>query len=126
MKKYSILSGDKIQYRMISEAIQLDRVSYDDVYQLQVDTCLDYFEKNKDIYIMAVNPESGTVVGYVNFSPIRGSVYADIVSGSVVDTVITGDDVLPYEDGSPSEIQAPWNRHANASVLVRICSSTGK
>ena len=100
MKKYSILSGDKIQYRMISEAIQLDRVSYDDVYQLQVDTCLDYFEKNKDIYIMAVNPESGTVVGYVNFSPIRGPVYADIVSGSVVDTVITGDDVLPYEDGS--------------------------
>lgn len=100
MIKYSILSGNEIQYGMISEAIQLDRVSYDDVYQLQVDTCLDYFEKNKDIYIMAVNPESDTVVGYVNFSPIRKSIYEDIVSGRVVDTVITGDDVLPYEDES--------------------------
>lgn len=100
MTKISILSGDKINCRMISEALQLDRISYDDIYQLRVDTCLDYFERNHDIYIMAVDHETGTVVGYINFSPIKESVYADLASGSVVDTVITSDDVLPYEAGN--------------------------
>ena len=100
MKSFSILAGNKINREMISEAIQLDRLSYDDVYQLQVDTCFDYFEKNNDIYIMAVDNESGRVIGYINYSPIKEEVYSELSSGSVIDTVITGDDVLPYEDGA--------------------------
>lgn len=100
MKSFSILAGNKINREMISEAIQLDRISYDDVYQLQEDTCFDYFEKNHDIYIMAVENESGHVIGYINFSPVKESVFSELVSGSVLDTVITGDDVLPYEDGA--------------------------
>ena len=39
MKSYSIYAGSQINHRMISEAIQLDRISYDDIYQLQVETC---------------------------------------------------------------------------------------
>ena len=100
MKSFSILAGNKINREMISEAIQLDRLSYDDVYQLQVDTCFDYFEKNNDIYIMAVDNESGRVIGYINYSPIKEEVYSELSSGSVIDTVITGDDVFPYEDGA--------------------------
>lgn len=62
MESFVILAGDRINREMISEAIQLDRISYDDMYQLQVDTCFDYFEKNNDIYIMAVDNESGHVI----------------------------------------------------------------
>lgn len=124
LKKISILSGDKINCGMISEALQLDRISYDDVYQLQVDTCLDYFAKNHDIYIMAVDCESDTVVGYINFSPVRESVYADLASGSVVDTVITSDDVLPYEAGNDywgyfsSIVVHPEYRHHGVAVQM--------
>lgn len=100
MSSFSIVAGDKITHKMISEAIQLDRLSYDDIYQLQVDTCFEYYARNHDIYIMAVDNETGQVVGYINFSPIRELVYSALVSGSVVDTVIVGDDVLPYESGN--------------------------
>lgn len=100
MKSYSIYTGSQINHRMISEAIQLDRISYDDIYQLQVETCYDYFEKNSDIYIMAVDEKSGHVIGYINFSPIKETVFEDLISGNTIDTVITGDDVLPYLDGS--------------------------
>lgn len=99
MKSFNILTGNKINREMISEAIQLDRLSYENVYQLQVDTCFDYFDKNNDIYIMAVDNKSGHVIGYINYSPIKEEVYSELASGSVIDTIITGDDVLPYEDG---------------------------
>lgn len=99
MKSYSIYMGSQINHRMISEALQLDRISYDDIYQLQEETCYNYFEKNNDIYIMAEDDESGHVVGYINFSPVKATVFEELVSGNIIDTVISGDDVLPYRDG---------------------------
>lgn len=129
MKSFSILSGNKINREMISEAIHLDRLSYDDVYQLQVDTCFDYLEKNSDIYIMATDNESGHVIGYINFSPIREEIYSDLVSGSVIDTVITGDDVLPYEDGlfywgyfSSIVVHPKYRQHGIATQML-LCWS---
>lgn len=99
MKSFSIIAGSNVNHKMISEAILLDRISYDDIYQLQVETCYDYFEKNSDIYIMAVDERSDHVIGYINFSPIKETVFEDLISGCTIDTVITGDDVLPYMDG---------------------------
>lgn len=72
---------------IISEAIQLDRMSYDDIYQLQAETCYDYFEKNSDIYIMALEEKSDHVIGYTNFSPIKESVYKELIFGNTIDTV---------------------------------------
>lgn len=100
MKSFSIIAGSNVNHKMISEAIQLDRISYDDIYQLQVETCYDYFEKNSDIYIMALEEKSDHVIGYINFSPIKESVYKELIFGNTIDTVITGDDVLPYLDGA--------------------------
>lgn len=100
MSLFTILAGKQITHDMISEAVQLDRISYDDVYQLQVETCYDYYEKNSDIYIMAVDDKSGHIIGYINFSPVKESVFEELISGSTIDTVITGNDVLPYLDGT--------------------------
>ena len=91
--------GNRINHKMINEAIQLDRISYDDIYQLPVETCYDFFAANSDIYIMALDDESDDVIGYINFSPVKKSVFNQMVSGSAIDTVITGDDILPYRDG---------------------------
>lgn len=129
MESFNILAGDRINREMISEAIQLDRISYDDVYQLQVDTCFDYFEKNNDIYIMAVDNESGHVIGYINYSPIKEEVYAELASGNVIDTVITGDDVLPYEDGVcywgyfSSIVVHPKHRQHGIATQMLLCWS---
>lgn len=99
MLQFSILAGKEINYGMISEAIQLDRISYNDVYQLQVETCIDYYNRNCDIYIMAIDNESGNVIGYINYSPIKKKVYKKMISGNSIDTIITGEDVLPYISG---------------------------
>ena len=100
MKSYSIVTGSKVTRRMIYEALQLDRLSYDDVYQLNIETCFNYYDRNNDIYIMSVDDKTDQVIGYINYSPVTESVYLDLISGSVIDTVINGEDVLPYKDGS--------------------------
>lgn len=129
MKPVSIIAGKEVNHKMISEAIQLDRISYSDVYQLQVETCFDYFEKNKDIYIMAVDDDSGIVIGYINFSPIKEPIYSDLASGNVIDTVITGDDVLPYENGdcywgyfSSIVVHPEHRRHGIATQMLLFWS----
>lgn len=100
MSLFSILAGKQITYEMIYEAIQLDRISYDDIYQLQVETCYDYFERNNDIYIMALDNGSGHIIGYINFSPVKEDVFKNLISGNVIDPIISGDDLLPYLDGN--------------------------
>lgn len=45
MKSFSIIAGSNVNHKMLSEAIQLDRISYDDIYQLQVETCYDYLRR---------------------------------------------------------------------------------
>ena len=127
METIRILEGNKIDHKMISGAIQLDRISYEDMYQLSEDTCFDYYEKNQDIYIMAVDDESGQVVGYINFSPVKSAIYEQLKSGNVIDTVITGEDVLPYQDGThylgyfSSIVVHPEYRQHGVATQMLIC-----
>ena len=130
MRSFSIIAGSNVNHKMLSEAIQLDRISYDDIYQLQVETCYDYFEKNNDIYIMALDDESDRVIGYINYSPIKESIFTDLVSGSTVDTVITGDDVLPYKDGcfywgyfSSIVVHPEYRQHCVATQMLLYWSN---
>lgn len=96
MESIRILTGTEICRDDILQAVQLDRISYEDLYQLQADTCIAYHQKNPYIYLMAAQAGTGRIVGYLNFSPVRESLFRQLASGEVVDTVITGDDVEPY------------------------------
>lgn len=98
METVSIITGNQIDSHKIAEAIQLDRMSYGDAYQLQLNTCLGYHEKNNDIYIMAVDNTCGHIVGYINFTPIEKSLFLRLTSGNVIDTIITKDDIVPYQN----------------------------
>lgn len=97
MKQISILAGKQISLEHISQAIQLDRIVYEDIYRLEADTCVDYWSKNQDIYIMAVDNMLRQVVGYINFSPIEKEMFSLLMSGCVVDTVITKKEILTYQ-----------------------------
>ena len=48
MENCSILTGNRINHKMISEAIQLDRISYPGAYQLQVENCYNYYKSQRD------------------------------------------------------------------------------
>lgn len=96
METVRILSGKQISRDYIAQALELDRISYDDIYQLDVDTCVGFYEKNSDIYIMAVDESGERVIGYINFSPVIRSLYTSLASGQVVDTVVTGPQIPKY------------------------------
>lgn len=50
-----ILSAYEVTKEDIAQALELDRISYDEVYYLDVETCLAYHKKNPLIYIMLPN-----------------------------------------------------------------------
>ncbi len=94
--EYKLLFGDMVTDNAIKEALDIDRLSYDEIYFLDTQKCINYHKKNKYIYIMAEN-SFGKIVGYINYSPITDEMYEFLKSGYEVDTVITADDILEYK-----------------------------
>lgn len=99
MRNIKIILKTEINQEYIKQALELDRMSYTDIYQLSVNTCISYYNKNNYIYIMAVDVTTNSVVGYINFSPVTHTMFNRIKSGEVIDTVISVDDIVPYKDG---------------------------
>ena len=93
-----ILQTDKITKEHIAQALELDRISYDEIYHLDLETCEAYFRKNPLIYIMANDTAAKKIIGYINFSPLTEATYSRILSGQVIDTVIRGNDIVEYSD----------------------------
>ena len=91
-----IIQGDKVTHKYIAQALELDRISYGDIYQLQVDSCLAFFEAHPEIYIVAVDDRIDTVIGYINFCPITADMFKLLSSVQVVDTIIVSDDIVQY------------------------------
>ncbi|MBQ2965379.1 MAG: GNAT family N-acetyltransferase [Clostridia bacterium] len=98
MEKIFLISQSEVQKGHIEQALNLDRISYDDTYHLSLNTCLSYFDKNNQIYIMALDETKTTVLGYINFSPITEEMYQKIKSGQTIDTVIESSDIVRYVD----------------------------
>ena len=96
MEPIVICTGRQISRDYIEQALKLDRIVYDDIYQLDIETCMGFYLKNPDIYIMAVEQDTQKVVGYINFSPVTRKLYAALVSGTVIDTVVTGGQIPRY------------------------------
>ncbi len=95
---YHVIYGKEITQQNIRDALDIDYMCYDDIYHLDWEQCAGYHRKNPYIYIMAVDDE-GSVVGYINFSPVTGKIYDLMRSGKSVDTIICAEDILEYEEG---------------------------
>lgn len=99
LEKICLISQSEVQKDHIEQALNLDRISYNDTYHLSLNTCLSYFDKNNQIYIMALDETKTAVLGYINFSPVTEKMYKKIKSGHVIDTVIKSSDIVSYVDG---------------------------
>ncbi len=95
---FKIIFGKEVSIKNIELALQLDYVSYDNVYYLEQERCVEYHKKNPYIYIMILNPE-GNTVGYLNFSPITEELYEILRTGKEIDTIIHSEDIVCYEYG---------------------------
>ena len=65
----------------IRQAIQLDSITYDDIYHVDSNICEQWFKVNPDIYVMAKDIKTKEVVAYVNISPVTDECYEQIKNG---------------------------------------------
>lgn len=119
-----ILPADKITKEHIAQALALDRISYDEMYDLDLETCEAYFRKNPLIYIMLTDNAAKTMIGYINFSPVTEAAYSLILSGQVIDTLIRENDIVEYSDNLPcwgylsSAVVHPDYRHKGYAKMM--------
>lgn len=99
-----IITGRTVTIDDIREAVMLDALVYDDIYQVDTEQCEDWFNVNPDIYIMAKEIASDKVIAYVNISPVTDECYDRIKNGDFIDTGITSDMILSYDMPFPYSV----------------------
>lgn len=96
-KRIKIISGKQVTKEDINQALDLDRLVYEDIYQVDSSICEEWFKVNPDIYVMAKDIKTNTVIAYVNLSPVTDECYERIKNGDFIDTGITADMILSYD-----------------------------
>lgn len=100
----AIITGRQITPKDIREAVELDSLVYDDIYHVDSVQCEDWFKVNPDIYVMAKDNTTDSVIAYVNISPITDDCYAKIRNGDFIDVGITADMILSYDMPFPYSV----------------------
>lgn len=96
--KYKILKASELNSDDVLQALDLDKTTYPESFILQPQICVDYFNKNNQIYIMIKSGE--IVVGYLNFSPIDRASYEQIKTGKSIDVFLSKDNIVSYDEES--------------------------
>lgn len=88
----------KVNYIMIGDALELDKIVYDEKYVYDYSVCKRIFDMNENMYIMVYDKSNGVLAGYVNYTSLNKKTYDIIKEGLSIDTVITENDVVSYKD----------------------------
>lgn len=97
VKRIKIISGRQVTIEDIKQAVELDSLVYDNIYQVDSTACEEWFEVNPDIYVMAKDVPGDKIIAYVNLSPVTDECYDRIKKGDFIDTGITSDMILSYD-----------------------------
>lgn len=92
-----IISGRQVTECDIKQALELDALVYDEIYHLDLSTCVEWAKVNPDIYVMAKDMILNKVIAYANISPISDDCYDRIRQGDFIDTGISADMLLGYD-----------------------------
>lgn len=110
-EEFSVITGKQITAKDIEQAIELDALVYDDIYHVGEAQCLEWFEVNPDIYVMARDNKKDKIIAYVNISPVTGECFERIKNGDFIDTGITADMLLGYD------MPYPYNVYFSSIVI---------
>ncbi len=97
MDRYTIIEGEAVEWQDIAEALELDKLVYDEEYYVSLEQCMEWYERNNKIYTMIRDNHSGKIIAYVNISPVTEEYYEKIKSGTFIDTYLPADAIVSYD-----------------------------
>lgn len=97
MDNYRIISGEEVTKENIAEALELDKLVYQDEFIVDIERCFAWFEANNQIYIMIYDETAKKIVSYINLSPVTEEYYNKIRSGQFIDTLLPSDAIVAYD-----------------------------
>lgn len=89
--------GHNVTEAMIREAVEIDKLVYKSDYIGDYETCVNWWKKNPQIYIMLEDPQIKRIIGYINAMPINENLYEKIMSGKFIDITIQSTDIETYD-----------------------------
>lgn len=125
--KIEIISGREVTADDIRQALMLDALAYDEIYHLEIETCLEWFKANPDIYFMAKESDGGRVVAYINVSPVTDECYERLKKGDFIDTGISADMILDYDMAAPYSMYfssiVVHPQYQNSAVFMQLVNA---
>lgn len=97
MDDFKIINGMDVSIDDIEQAIELDKIVYDEKYFVSLDQCLEWNEVNNQIYTMIKKVDTNSVIAYVNISPVTDEYYEKIKSGEFIDTYLPAEAIMSYD-----------------------------
>ena len=97
MEKYIVVDGRNVTVDDIAEAVSLDKLVYDEEYYVTIRQCLDWYNKNDQIYTMIKESDTNRTIAYVNASPVTSEYYNKIRGGEFIDTYLPPDAIVGYD-----------------------------
>lgn len=95
--KFICYIGRKVTPDMIYQAVGIDNSVYSSGFQGVYETCLNWWKKNPDIYVMIEDCSTKRVVGYINAMPLSNEYYLKIRSGETIDIDLPCEEIENYD-----------------------------
>lgn len=95
--KFNCYIGRKVTPEMIYQAVGVDNKVYSSEFQGIYETCLNWWNKNPDIYVMIEDCSTNKIVGYINAMPLSNEYYHRIRSGETIDTELPFEEIETYD-----------------------------
>lgn len=95
--KFNCYIGRKVTPDMIYQAVGIDHCVYSNEFQGVYETCINWSNKNPDIYVMIEDCITKKIVGYINAMPLSNEYYHRIRSGETIDIDIPCEEIETYD-----------------------------
>ena len=95
--KFNCYFGRTVTLDMIHQAAGIDNCVYSSEFQGVYDTCINWWRRNPDIYVMIEDCSTKRIVGYINAMPLSNGYYHRIRSGETIDIDVPCEEIETYD-----------------------------
>ena len=95
--RFIVIEGQQVGVEDINQALNLDKIVYQDDYIISIEKCIAWYQRNSQIYTMLKDTLTNQIIAYINVSPISDEYYERIKDGDFVDTLLPPEAIMQYD-----------------------------